>query len=82
MPSDRDGLLMHKYYRGDLYETANIYCNRIRRKQRLKGRHPFSRKWSNTYNPVQKILPVCDGCFENDVAVLPLRQNTVQEVVP
>lgn len=29
-----------------------------------------------------KILPVCDGCFENDVAVLPLRQNTVQEVVP
>ena len=66
MPSDRDGLLMHKYYRGDLYETANIYCNR----------------WSNTYNPVQKILPVCDGCFENDVAVLPLQQNTVQEVVP
>lgn len=29
LPSDRDGLLMHKYYRGDLYETANIYCNRI-----------------------------------------------------
>lgn len=55
---------------------TNIVTESFQAKTEAERKTSVQQKMEQYLQPVQKILPVCDGCFENDVkGALPLRQN-------